>query len=53
MADSQSGRASGAGLGVQAGSWAARVTSSVFSRRVEKKACQEGSTNVGSVAHLA
>src|SRR5262249_24478015 len=53
IADSQSGRASGAALGVHAGLAAAFFTSSVFSRRLAKNAAQEGSTDFGSLAHLA
>src|SRR5215469_13881209 len=52
-ADSQSGRASGAGLGVHAGLADAFFTSSAFSRRLPKNAAHEGSTEFGSLAHLA
>ena len=52
-ADSQSGRAWGAGTGVQAGCTAAFFTWSAFSCSVPKKAAHEGSTDAGSAAHLA
>ena len=52
-ADSQSGRASGVGLAVQAGCSAAFFTSSAGSRRVAKNAAHEASTEPGSLAHLA
>ncbi len=53
MALIQSGRGSGGRRGVQEGSWAARFTSSERSRSVEKKACQEGSTDLGASTHRA
>ena len=52
-ADSQSGRAVGTFLGVQAGSCAARLTWSACSCRLEKKAFHEGSTDPGFSAHWA
>ncbi len=53
IADSQSGRAWGVEGGVQGGGAAAFFTSSAFSRRLPKNAAQEGSTELGSLAHLA
>ena len=50
MADSQSGRAAGSGLGVQLGFLPA---SRAWSGRVAKKACQLGSTDDGFSAQRA
>ena len=52
-AESQSGRAAGTCLGVQAGSCAARLTASAWSCSEAKNAAQDGSTDFGSAAHRA
>ncbi len=53
MAESQSGRAAGADLWVQAGLAPTPFRASARSCREAKKAFHEGSTELGSAAHFA